>query len=130
MGITRERWDEEADIQAARDFGRATYKLRVARHFAPHFAVLFAVGLVGFAVWKLWHFAEGLRSDGPQTSAVGGASAVPLWAWFAVGLLTLATAVAFHPGRIDRLGVLAAKLLVIPAAWLLLAGFIASRVLG
>jgi hypothetical protein len=129
MGITRERWDQEADIQAARDWGRATYKLRLIRHFAPHIAVAVAVALAGFAVWKAWHFAEGLRSA-PQTAATAGPHTVPLWVWLAGAVLAVVSAVAFRPGRIDRLGVLAAKLLLIPAAWLLLAGFVASRILG
>lgn len=129
MGITREQFRKEADIAAGRIWGARTYKWRLAWHLAPQIAVAVAVALAGFAVWKLWHFAEGLRTA-PQTAATADPHAVPLWVWLAGAVLAVVTAVAFRPGRIDRLGVLAAKLLLIPAAWLLLAGFVASRILG
>jgi hypothetical protein len=127
MRIDRDEWDREANIQAARDWGRATYKVRVARRFGPQIGAVVAVAALGFAAWRIW---SGLTAKFGGASLPGTAdTGVPVWAWLSAVLL-LVTVVAFRPGRIDRLSVLILKFLIIASLWLLLAGYVLSSALG
>jgi hypothetical protein len=130
--LTREQWAKAAELEAAKVHGRKHAGFYSVRHYAPVYVALFAVAALGYGAWWVWqqlaaHFASPDTATWPGTVSRAG---VPLWTWVALALLVIGTAYAFRPGRIDRNGVLLAKVFGLGLVWLLLIGFTASTALG
>jgi hypothetical protein len=126
--ITSQDWHETAEREAARVFGRKHAGFYSARRYAPIWAGLIGLGILGFGIWWVWqHASAALHSAHLSTHAGPG---VPTWTWFAAVVLVALTAVAFRPGRIDRLSVLLVKFLAFGAAWLFLIGFMLQAAFG
>lgn len=126
MKISTEEWDRAAALAAASDHGRRHRSWYVAQRYAPHAMGLILLGALGFGGWWLWDHVGRLVS-GVHVSGRGG---LPVWFFAAVIALAVVSLIAFRPGRIDRLGVLAGKFVLIGAAWIFVGVYLIGFTIG
>ena len=125
--LTREQWGHAAEKAAAEAHGRDNKGFYVARHYAPYWIGAILLGALGFGVWWVITRVNRLMSGGVHLTAQGH---LPVLFFAATGALIIATVYAFRPGRIDRLGVLTVKILVVGAAWIFWAVYLIGFALG
>lgn len=125
--LTREEWGRAAEKAAAEAHGRENKGFYAARHYAPYWIGVFLLAALGFGGWWLVDRLGRALHGGVHLSPPGHLSVL---FFVATGILVLATIYAFRPGRIDRLGVLAVKGLIVGAGWVFLAVYLIGYAVG
>lgn len=125
MGLSRTEWRDVAEVEAARSYGKKYAGWFAFKRFgAGPLGIVVVVAALGLGARWVWTHVRSLLA-GTDVAVSGGHTLA-----VAFIVLTLATFIAYRPGRSPSMPVaLVVKLLVFGALWLGLFAFLIGRIL-